>query len=212
MSDTTPERLRQQVADAGDPWQPDNVYFQRAEARMDAQWAGLVYPFIRHCDFSDTLDLACGHGRNSTKLLGLATRLTLIDVQPGNIEICRQRFRDHPNVTCLVGNGFGMQPIPDVSLTLIYCFDAMVHFYPEVVRSYLRDAARVLQRGGRAFMHHSNYPQTTIWWSNPHSRNTMTHTLFATYAEEAGLLVLQQKVLNWGSDVDLDCLSLVEKI
>lgn len=212
MASNVPDSLRAQVADAGDLWLPEHAYFRSAEADMDPQWNDLVHPFIRYCDFTDTVDLACGHGRNSTKLVGLATRLTLIDVQPGNIEICRKRFAGHPNVTCHVGNGFDLQPVPDGSISLVYCFDAMVHFYPEVVRAYLHDIARVLKRGGQTFLHHSNYPGTGIWWSNPHARNRMTRKLFGNYAAEAGLLLLDQRVLDWGTDKGLDCISLLEKV
>ena len=65
---------------------------------------------------------------------------------------------------------------------------------------------------GQAFLHHSNYPGTGAWWSNPHSRNTMTRARFAGYAEEAGLLVLDQVPIDWGEDRELDCLSLLEKV
>jgi SAM-dependent methyltransferase len=110
-----------------------------------------------------------------------------------------------------VNSGYDLRPAEDGVFTLVYCFDAMVHFEKEVVRSYLRDTARVLKPGGRGFFHHSNYTGGRDWRTNPHSRNFMCRELFAAYAQIEGLRVLRQDVLNWGHIHGLDCLSLVEK-
>jgi hypothetical protein len=71
---------------SGDPWTPDNTYFAIAESAFDALWPQLIWPFIEGCDFSNCVDLAAGHGRNSTKLVTLANGLTLLHIQPGNVE------------------------------------------------------------------------------------------------------------------------------
>ena len=39
----------------------------------------------------------------------------------------------------------------------------------------------------------------------------MSDELFRGYAEEAGLVVIAQNIINWGKDPDLDCVSLVGK-
>ena len=81
------------------------------------------------------------------------------------------------------------------------------------MRSYLRDAARVLAPGGRALFHHSNYPREpkTHYGQNPHARNQMTAALFQSHTKAAGLETLETVVIPWGDIADLDCLSLVEK-
>lgn len=196
---------------SGDPWTPENEFFRVAESLIDRIWPELIYPFIQDCDFSAVIDLAAGHGRNSRLLALRAGRLLVLDIQAGNIEICRRRFEGHPNVECVVNNGFDLRPAQDAEFTFVYCFDSMVHFEKEVVRSYLRDTRRVLRPGGRGFFHHSNYTGGRDWRANPHSRNFMSRELFVGYALAEGLRVVRQVVFDWGGHANLDCLTLVEK-
>jgi ubiquinone/menaquinone biosynthesis C-methylase UbiE len=211
MSEITDEKLSKLAAYSGDPWPPDDPYFPLAEPHMIPLWEGLVQPMIEGCDFSHTIDLAAGHGRNSAILLTLAKRLTVMDIQPGNIEVCRRRFSGREGIEFLVNNGFDLQPVRDRDVTLVYCFDAMVHFDSDVVRSYLRDTRRVLAPGGRGFFHHSNYTGGCDWLTSPSGRNFMTKEMFAHYANKEGLTVLAQSIIDWSGQPHLDCLTLVER-
>jgi SAM-dependent methyltransferase len=214
MSDRNSEdeiKLASLAAYSGDPWTPKNPYFAKAEEHGFVLWGTLVWPFIHDSDFTDVLDLAAGHGRNSAFLVEHVERLIITDIQKGNIDVCRKRFSENAKVSYFVGNGYNFEPVGDSALTLIYCFDSMVHFDSDVVRSYLRDAQRVLKPGGRGFFHHSNYTGGHDWRSNPNSRNFMSQELFEHYAFKEGLAIVRQKVINWGSVVDSDCLTLVEK-
>jgi ubiquinone/menaquinone biosynthesis C-methylase UbiE len=206
-----PTRLSVLAQYSGSPWVPENEYFQRAEAFMEPIWNQYVWPFVRDADFRSVIDLAAGHGRNSVKLRELAERILILDIQPGNVERCRERFSHDARFSFATNNGYDLQPAGDDSATLVYCFDAMVHFDSDVVRSYLRDTARVLVPGGRGFFHHSNYTGGDDWRQNPHARNFMSKDFFAHYARREGLTVLRQQLLNWGEHVELDCLTLVEK-
>ncbi len=210
MNEITAEKLRELAANSGDPWPPDDPYFPIAEPHMMPLWDGLVRHFIEGCDFSHTIDLAAGHGRNSVILSKLAKRLTIMDIQPGNVDVCRQRFSGFKGISFFVNNGFDLQPVRDGDVTLVYCFDAMVHFDSDVVRSYLRDTRRVLAPRGRGFFHHSNYTGGSDWLTNPAGRNFMTKEMFAHYALKEGLNVLSQQVITWAEEIDLDCLTLVE--
>jgi ubiquinone/menaquinone biosynthesis C-methylase UbiE len=211
MGGVTAEKLRELAAYSGDPWTPDNEYFVRAEAFMEPLWKEVVQPSIAGCNFAHTLDLAAGHGRNSVILSTLAERLTIMDIQTSNVEVCKRRFSSRKHIEFLVNNGFDLQPVRDGDVTLIYCFDAMVHFDSDVVRSYLRDTRRVLVPGGRGFFHHSNYKDGHDWRTNLEGRNFMTKELFAHYALKEGLNVLCQRLIDWSGQRALDCLSLVER-
>lgn len=191
-------------------WPADSIYFSSNEAHIENQWNALIFPFISDCNFSVCVDLAAGHGRNTQYLLKYAKEVIVVDYVPDNVDVCRKRFSDFKNIQFLVNNGFDLRPIPDGTVTLVYCFDAMVHFDSDIVRSYLKDIFRVLTPGGRAFLHHSNSTVGAEWGKNPHGRNFMSSELFAHYATKEGLTVVRQHVLDWGVK-DLDCFSLLQR-
>jgi ubiquinone/menaquinone biosynthesis C-methylase UbiE len=204
----TEARLDAAARHAGDIWLPEHPYFDAAEAGFAPLWR-MIEPFLQGADFRCVLDLATGRGRNAEKLLPLAERLVLVDIRPENIAFCRRRFNDDPRITFIANSGYDLRDVPDASVTLFYCFDAMVHFDSDVVRAYLAEARRVMAPGARAFLHHSNHTGGEDWMLAPHCRNFMSQELFAHYARKEGLTVLQQVVMDWGGIWGLDCLSLL---
>ena len=102
-----------------------------------------------------------------------------------------------------------------------------MHFEPEVVESYVAEFCRVLQKGGRAFIHHSNRANLNIkdFRDEPHWRNYMTRELFAYFLRKYGLKVISQDIVGWDDSLvsgqpdavagyvkDLDCISVFEKV
>ncbi|MGC4113621.1 MAG: class I SAM-dependent methyltransferase [Myxococcales bacterium] len=204
--------LRSLAEHVGDDWKQE-VYYDRAEARMEESWNNLVWPLIESCDLSCVVDLAAGHGRNTVKLLESgARRVYVVDINQENIDVCRQRFRGDDRVCFLRNDGFSLRGIGDAEASLVYCFDAMVHFDSDVVRSYLKECMRVLSVGGTAFLHHSNYDKNPAgdWRSNPGWRNFMSQALFLHYSAKEGLEVLSSTVIDWDTPGQ-DCLTLVGK-
>ena len=206
------ERALAEARRIGDDWR-EHEYYEQVEEAMDPNWVGLIFPFLEGSDLRSAIDLAAGHGRNTAKLLEQAEHVWVIDINEENIAWCRRRFAGDARVEFLVGDGMTLRGVPDASITLVYCFDAMVHFDSDSVRSYLRESARVLVPGGRAFFHHSNFtsnPGGDVH-DNAQWRNFMSKELFAHYARKEGLNVVRQRVLDWGPDAALDCVSLVER-
>ena len=203
-------RLDAAARHAGDLWLPEHPYFDAAEPGFDTIWT-CIEPFLEGADFACVLDLATGRGRNARKLLPLAGRLVLVDIRPENIAFCRRRFGEDPRIAYLVNSGYDLREVPDGSVTLLYSFDAMVHFDSDVVRAYLAEARRVLAPGGRAFLHHSNHTGGEDWLEAPHCRAFMSKALFAHYARKEGLRVLRQDVMDWGGVTGLDCISLLQR-
>jgi hypothetical protein len=126
-------------------------YFGDAEPYMEGQWNATVWPIIKDSDFSSTLEIACGHGRQSEFLRRHARDLHLVDVNEACIEACRRRFGDnmegcrfHYHVTD--GNHRGM--IADDSITFACSWDAMVHF-DKTVNARLRLGDRPRAGPGR---------------------------------------------------------------
>jgi ubiquinone/menaquinone biosynthesis C-methylase UbiE len=195
-------------------------YYAGAEPEMDWQWETLIAPFIDDADFTSTLELAPGHGRNSAKLSRRASEIYLVDVNQTCIDACRQRFGDelgqcrfHYNVT----NGDSLPFIANDTITFVYSFDSMVHFDKTIVRAYLREFSRVMKRGATGFLHHSNYgtiKPNSDWAQNPGNRSDVSAPLFAQYCIEFGLEVTEQRLhgLAEGRGIEgLDCVTLIRK-
>jgi ubiquinone/menaquinone biosynthesis C-methylase UbiE len=190
----------------------ENDYYHMAEDYIESQWKNLIWPVIKDCDFSMVVDLAAGHGRNTRKLLGVSKNIAVVDLSENNIEYCKNRFKDETGITYHACDGQSI-PLWGDTYTLVYCFDAMVHFEPETVFNYLHEIYRVLVPGGRAFLHHSNNGGIVNqdWKLNPHARNYMTQSLFRYWAKKAGFKIIYSQIIDWVESKNLDCITVLEK-
>jgi SAM-dependent methyltransferase len=208
------ESVLAQAERVGKDWL-GSPYYASAEQWTFIFWrrTGLFRQMFDLLDLTHVVELACGYGRHAEMFRDRAERITLLDILEENIEQSRKRHAAHRNITCLRNNGIDYAPLAERSATAVFCYDAMVHFTPEVVGSYVLDTARVLTPGGRALFHHSNYgvPTGHGYGANPHARNYMTQELFSSYAREARLEVERSHVIPWGEIADLDCITLLRK-
>ena len=187
-----------------------NSYYKMAEEAIERQWQDLIWPRIKDFDFSNVVDLACGQGRNTQYLLPISKNITLIDIVEDNLKQCKERF-GKDGISYVLGDGNSI-PLKGSSISTVYCFDAMVHFEPEVVYNYIQEVKRVLIPGGKAFLHHSNYSGflDDDWRYNPHARNFMTRELFCYWARKAELKIISSNVIDWGQEQRLDCITVLE--
>ncbi len=198
---------------ASEPWR-NSPYYDRAEARIGVWWDdGQVFrELFDRLDLTHVVELACGHGRHTEQIKDRAAHITMMDILEENVAFCRERFAGAGHVTTVVNNGVDFQPLEAESATAIFCYDAMVHFPPEVVESYVRDAGRILVSGGRALFQHSNYAgRGQHYGRNPHARNFMTQELFASFVASTPLAIEASHVLDWGGVPELDCVTLLIK-
>lgn len=190
-------------------------YYADNEQYIEKQWEWFIWPRINAFDFSCTLDLACGFGRNAAKLVNVAKRLYLVDVNPEAIAFCQNRFSNASiPVEYIVNSGTSLAPIGDNELTTIYSWDSMVHFDPEIIAAYIKEFARVLRVGGRGFIHHSNYGawgEPRHWKDNPGWRSNASASVVADCLKAANLRVTDQHLLCWDYVDNLDCLTCFEK-
>lgn len=95
------------------------------------------------------LEIGCGIGRMTRHLAGIFAEIHGTDVSAEMIEQARLRFADAPNVSFHETNGLDFAALPDRYFDVIFSVYVFQHVpSPEVVRSNIRDACRVLAPGG----------------------------------------------------------------
>jgi SAM-dependent methyltransferase len=202
-----------------DPYQPRDAdwsgYHEWTEACTDSQWQ-TIQAFLGPeptPDLTAVLDFACGRGRIAERFAPMAGSLICSDIVPESMAFCRRRFADCPNVQCVVNDAHSI-PLPDESLTFVYCWDAMVHFNAAELRKYFREFKRLLRPGGMTLVHHSNYGARggppSPWTQNPGGRAYVSASDVEMICDQHGLTVVRQQVIDW-SEPSLDCLTLFRK-
>jgi ubiquinone/menaquinone biosynthesis C-methylase UbiE len=205
--------IEKSVGDVASVWK-ESPYYADAERWTHLFWGdGTIFrSMLDRMTLGDVIELAGGHGRHAEQIASRCSSVTLMDIHQENIDACRARLGHLPNVEFILNNGYNFQPIDDATISAIFCYDAMVHFSPDVVRSYLIDSARVLVPGGMALYHHSNLnAPDSSWARNPHARNHLTQELFRQFCSEANLNLVESAPISWGRVENLDCVSLVQK-
>lgn len=210
----TERSIEESVEIVAQPW-IGSRYYADAEKWMFLFWSK-EFPFRRYfdqLDLSVVIELACGHGRHAENIQHRAGKLYLMDVLDENIAFCKNRMGNNQAIEFIKNNGYTFQPIETATVTAIFCYDAMVHFSPDIIASYCTDAHRVLKSGGLALFHHSNYPAPLDrhYGQNPHARNHMTFELFQSIVKSAGLKIVRSEAIKWADIPDLDRISLLQK-
>jgi ubiquinone/menaquinone biosynthesis C-methylase UbiE len=190
------------------------AYHGAAKRDMKRHWDTIIWPVLSRfpVDYSQTIDFACGRGRNTEYLRPLASELTMVDVNEENLAYCRQYFAGDNAIKFHHCNGFDISGLHDGSASFFYTFDSMVHFDVEIIASYLHEFRRVIRPGGMAFIHHSNYSASpgSRFQDNPHWRNYMSADLFRHLSLRAGFSVPRQDVISWGGVRAIDCLTVLK--
>lgn len=206
---------RQKAAALRADWTTDDQYYDNADSWVGSFWADhtAFRQMFNQLDPGVIVELACGRGRHSWQMKDWPNRKILIDVVPENIAFCQRRFAGVAHVECLANNGVDLAGVATASATALFCYDAMVHFDHVIVLQYLLETARILKPGGRALLHHSNYPGNPggDYKTNPHWRAFMPGGLFVDYCRKAGLDLIEQRLICWGGEPALDCVSLIGK-
>lgn len=192
-------------------------YFEDAEdyGHMSVFWGekGGIYPLFCKLDLTNVIELACGRGRHVGQYIDQAGNVTLVDILEKNIDICKNRYKTYNKIHFYCNNGFNLEQLPSDRYTALFSYDAMVHFEMLDIYEYLKDIYRVLVKGGRVLIHHSNYDKdyTASFINSLHGRSYMNASIFAYLATRCGFHILEQKLINWAEVEGLDCVTLLEK-
>jgi SAM-dependent methyltransferase len=163
-----------------------------------ANYSQLVRPYLpfllQGADPRDcrVLEIGCGVGRMTRWFAEAFGAVDGIDVSPEMIERARLRLAAFPNVTLHLGSGFDLGGLPNACFDLVFSYIVFQHIpSADVVRNYIREAARVLKSGG-AFKFQVNGDQSVAY--REHVRDTWQGETFsreeiATMLADAGLSV-----------------------
>jgi ubiquinone/menaquinone biosynthesis C-methylase UbiE len=201
-------------------WEGGGIDFDYYTEADREQWLNvfwneetLFYQWFQQLNVHTLLEIACGTGRHSAQVCHKTASLYLLDSSAAALALARKRFAAHPNVQFIQSaSGIPENIVAAGSVTAVFSYDAMVHFEKETVYQYLRDSFTVLQTGGYALFHHSNYSKNKggQFTDNPGWRNYMTQELFLEYAHQCGFEVVQSQVFSF-SCPDSDGLTLLWK-
>jgi SAM-dependent methyltransferase len=185
------------VGDNFKTWSEWNWSRNGEEWSNSPQWKESFLKHVLHPNVTydaDILEIGPGAGRWTEALLLHAKELTLVDLTPKCIELCKERFKAHSNIRYFVNDGKDLGFIAPNSMDCIWSFDVFVHIsYPEV-EEYVRQFALILRPGARAIIHHSKNGQTETGW-----RSNMTAAKMKKFCGKYGLSVARQ-FDSWDND------------
>nr|WP_246280453.1 class I SAM-dependent methyltransferase [Nocardioides daedukensis] len=121
-------------------------------------WKSALIIELLHPDLGqdrDILEVAPGHGRFTVEMVDNCRSLTLVDLSPTCLEVCRSRFGDDGQVRYIETDGTSLPGVLDESIDFIWSFDSFVHMERGVIDAYLAEFARVLRPEGRFVIHHA---------------------------------------------------------
>ncbi len=210
-------QTRLNATPADDEW---DAYYKLAENSAQAQYNRFIQPVLSRLegvlDYSNVLDFACGKGRIAEIVHTRCQYLQLVDASFDAIEFCRQRFAKYSNIS-MQCNGTDQLPQQASSLSLIYSWDAMVHFSYKSLDFYLGEFNRVLKDQEYVVMHHSNLGALVDkmrvfdqWNLNPAGRSRISKDDVALIAQHHNFEVVEQTLIDWECK-DMDCISVLRK-
>jgi len=199
-------------------------YYNMAENDAPEAFVKCIKPVLQRyptISLVSVLDFACGFGRIANMVKNDAAHITLCDINALAIDFCKERFaKDTTDCTfdyCVSDRSLTL-PFKDAQFSFVYSWDAMVHFSYKWLDYYLEEFARILQKGGHALIHHSNYgnvnpeaEKSDNWFDNPHGRTNVTKEDFARIAARHGFNVVEQTLMDWADEAHLDCLTLLSR-
>jgi SAM-dependent methyltransferase len=168
------------------------------------------------------LELAPGFGRFTPYLAEHCSNYIGVDLSANCVAACQERFPQHRFYR---NDGSGLPMITDGSVDFVFSFFSLIHAEEATVQAYLREFARVLAPQGGGFVHHSNLAEHAGYfgrvarlprwagrllfaaglvdlpqWRAP----SMSFRVFADCAERAGLAMLVQETVSFGSRRTID--------
>ena len=130
---------------------PDGLVYAAMAAR--ASWAGRV-----------VLDLGCGTGFHLRHFAATAASVIGVEPHPDLVALARRRTWAWPSVSVMTGTAQAI-PLPDASVDVVHV--RWAYFFGPGSEPGLRELARVVRRGGTAFVIDNDGTRSTFgrWFS-----------------------------------------------
>jgi SAM-dependent methyltransferase len=107
----------------------------------------------------DVLDLGCGSGFHLPRFAATAARVYGVEPHPSLLRLAARRTRSLANVTLLGGTAQAI-PLPDASVDIAHA--RWAYFFGPGCEPGLRELARVVRRGGTAFVIDNDATRSTF--------------------------------------------------
>jgi SAM-dependent methyltransferase len=114
---------------------------------------------IAEWDSRDVLDLGCGTGFHLPRFAAKAARVYGVEPHPALLRLAARRTRSLANVTLLPGTAQAV-PLPDASVDVVHV--RWAYFFGPGCEPGLRELARVVRRGGTAFVIDNDATRSTF--------------------------------------------------
>lgn len=190
----------------------------------DRLWISSIRPRLKRWLPADSLlEIAPGFGRLSGYLMQDCHHYIGVDISPSCVAHCQGKF---PQANFFTNDGKTLPMLEADSIHLAFSFFSLIHADLDIMQSYLCELARVLKPQGAAFLHHSNLACHQAYFRRldslprwlakllgkaslvdlPQWRDPRVDAkLVAKLAEQAGLAVVTQETINFGSRRTIDC-------
>jgi SAM-dependent methyltransferase len=174
---------------------PDGLVEAALSAR--ASWAGRT-----------VLDLGCGTGFHLPYFAASASRVIGVEPHPDLAALARRRTRSLPHVSVIEGTAQRI-PLPDASVDVVHA--RWAYFFGPGCEPGLRELARVVRRGGTAFVIDNDGTRSTFgrWFSlgYPQIDATAVERFWARHGWTRTPVLTRW---SFGSEADLDAVVRIE--
>jgi SAM-dependent methyltransferase len=131
---------------ATDAWQTEEI-FDRSGEEASEEILSDIDQFLS--PQVSVLEIGCGLGRMVKPLARRFRKVYGVDVSPQMIRQGTERLKGLQNVKLWVNNGRDLRPLPANQVELVVSYIVFQHIPDaEVIRSYIKEAYRVLKPGG----------------------------------------------------------------
>lgn len=183
-------------------WREGYAWGPREMVRKD--FDRFVAPFLPPGKKPDILEIACGMGRFTEFLLGVAGSVHSIDLAPHCVASCSERFRDRENFKATVTDG---KTLPEGVFDMVVSYDSLVHADMDVIKAYLDQCADVLRPGGHVAIHHANRPDL-----NSSRMDVRSEQVFEHVQTSGKLRMVAQTLFRLTEGQFIDCFTVAQRV